>query len=74
MARIVITEAELFLAMRGHTAANQVHDELIYHIPEATAAKFAVVLNKVMSRDVPWMPNLPVAAKVKIGDNYGECK
>jgi len=74
LARIVISRAELFLNDRGYYASNQVHDELIYVIAEAMAKKFAVVLDKVLSRPVSWLPNLPIAAECGIGDNYAEAK
>lgn len=74
LARLVIVQAELFLAKRGYRAALSVHDELVYVIPEQKAEKFATVLEKVLTQPVPWMPELPVAAEVAIGDNYLEAK
>jgi DNA polymerase len=74
LARIVLTTAELFLYKRGYLAALSVHDELVYVIPEEHADKFAVVLERTLTRKVKWMPELPLAAEVSIGDNYLEAK
>jgi hypothetical protein len=74
LARIIISEAELYLARRGWIAANQVHDELIYIVANALAEKFGIILEKVLCRQVPWMPQLPVAAEIGIGDNYCDAK
>lgn len=74
LARIILTQAELYLADRGYEAVLSVHDELIYVIDEARADKFALVLEKVLTRPVPWMPGLPVACEVHVGDTYYECK
>lgn len=74
LARIVVSTAEVFLIERGFYAALQVHDELVYIAPEETAKKMAHILERVMSRRVEWMPDLPLASEVSIGDNYGEAK
>jgi len=74
LARIILTDAELYLKERGYEAALSVHDELIYVMPDQLAEKFLTVLQAVMVRSVPWMPDLPLAATGAIGDNYMECK
>jgi len=74
LARIIIGRVELYMAKRTFFAANQVHDELVYVIPEPRADTFALALKKVMRRPVSWMPELPIAAEVSIGDNYKDCK
>jgi DNA polymerase len=74
LARIVVSTAELYLAERGYPAQLQVHDELVYAIKESKAEAFAGVLHKVLTRKVPWLPNLPVDAEVGIGANYAEAK
>ena len=74
LARIIISDAELFLVDRGYFAASQVHDELIYVVRAEIAKKFAAILERVLSRKVAWMPNLPIAAECGIGDNYAEAK
>lgn len=74
LARIVISEAELFLYDRNHRAAMQVHDELIYVVPKESADKFSKILHAVLVRPVSWMPNLPLDAEVAYGNSYIDCK
>lgn len=72
--RIVLTDAELFLARKGYPAALSVHDELVYVVREDLAEKFATVLERVLTRPVPFLPGLPIAAEVHYGPSYLECK
>ena len=74
LARIVVSTAELYLYRRNWLASLQVHDELVYVVPEDIVEKFVLVLEKVLTRRVSWMPDLPVACEVGVGDNYGDCK
>ena len=74
LAAIVVSTAEVYLYRRGWLSSLQVHDELVYLIPEALVEKFCKVLEKVLTRPVEWMPDLPVAAEVAYGDNYAEAK
>jgi DNA polymerase len=74
LARIIITTAELKLARAGLQSVLQVHDELVYVVPEIMAEKVAKVVAKVMTTQVPWLPALPVACEVGIGDCYGNAK
>lgn len=74
LARIILTRAELVLAKHGLVAALQVHDELIYCVPRnyAEACKKAIAM--AMCAPVDFMPNLPVACEIGIGQTYAECK
>jgi len=74
LARVVLTDAELFMARRGFETVLTVHDELVYVIHKALAEKFAVTLEKVMSRTVPWFDGLPVSCEVNWGSTYADCK
>jgi hypothetical protein len=74
LARVVLAEAELRMAEAGKYAANQVHDELIYVCDETNAQLFAKALETALTHGVDWMPELPVACEVAIGDNYREAK
>jgi len=74
LSRIIVTDAELFLAARGYRAVLSVHDELVYSIPEGKAEQFAEVLSRVLTRPVSWAPNLPLACETGVGDNYGDAK
>lgn len=74
MARIILTRAEIRLAKLGLKAALQVHDELVYCVPEThvPAVKHAVEI--AMTDRVDWMPKLPIAVEIGVGDAYGGCK
>lgn len=74
LARIVLSRAELRLARQGLVAALQVHDELVFVVPEATAKVVADVVRRVLTDPVPFMPRLPLACKVGIGNSYGDAK
>ena len=74
LARIIITDAELKLASAGLKSVLQVHDELVYCVPEQHADKIMKAVEKVMTAQVPWLPELPVACEVKCGPTYGDAK
>ena len=78
LSRIVVSEAELRMTrLSNHDAFRsvlQVHDELVYIVRDEQAEKFAKVLHRELTRAVPWMPSLPVAAEVGIGRNYADAK
>jgi hypothetical protein len=74
LARIIITDAELKLASAGLRTVLQVHDELVYCVPEKHAAVIMKAIEKVMTVQVPWLPDLPVACEVKCGPTYGDAK
>lgn len=74
LARIIISRAELRLARAGLVSVLQVHDELVYVVPEEKAQQVASLLQRVVTDPVPWMPGLPLACEVGIGDSYGDAK
>lgn len=74
LARIIIAAAEIRLYDAGWRAAMQVHDELIYVVDDHLVGKFSLVLERVLTQPVPWMPNLPVAAEVAHGETYADAK
>ncbi len=74
LARIVIMQAGNRLAKQGLRWVLQAHDELVFVVPttEVDAAKKTIL--EEMIRPPLWMPGLPLAAEVGVGDNYGETK
>jgi DNA polymerase len=74
LARIVLSDAELRLHWLGLDAVMSVHDELVYcvHIQEAKSA-FTLIRDEV-TKSPEWLPNLPVACKIKAGKNYQDTK
>lgn len=74
LARIVISRAELRLARAGLRAALQVHDELVYCVPEKHAEKVKRAVEIALRMPVDFLPRLPVDCEVGIGKSYAECK
>jgi DNA polymerase I-like protein with 3'-5' exonuclease and polymerase domains len=54
--------------------AHQVHDDLVYIVPEQRAEEFATLLQHEMSKSRSWYSDLPLAAETGIGPSYGEAK
>lgn len=74
LARIIIARAELRLARAGLLSVLQVHDELVYCVPEkhAEAVQKAVALS--LRASVDFLPNLPIDCEVGVGPSYAEAK
>lgn len=51
----------------------QVHDELVYVVPEADATRLAKEVESIMSVAAPWAVGLPVRAEVTVAKTYGDC-
>lgn len=73
-ARIVIMQAAVRLHRLGYRFILQAHDELVFCVPENGVDEAKQTIMREMVRPVPWMPQLPLAAEIGVGDNYGECK
>jgi DNA polymerase len=54
--------------------AHQVHDELIYVVPEALAEQVVSLVVAEMSTPPRWLLNAPLAAEGHIGASYGDAK
>lgn len=54
--------------------AHQVHDELIYVVPEGVAEMVGRLVATEVSRRPDWMPDVPLAAEAKVGPAYGLTK
>ena len=74
LARIIISRAEIRLARAGLVSVMQVHDELVFVVPEHTADTVKDVVTRVVTDPVPWMPRLPLACEVGVGPTYGDAK
>ena len=53
---------------------HQVHDELIYVVPEGVAERVRDLVVEEMSKAPTWMPNAPLAAEGHIGATYFAAK
>ena len=74
LARIIVTTAELKLSKLGLPASLQVHDELVFVVPEQVLPQAKKVIQQVMETAVEWMPKLPINVEIKSGPDYGSCK
>lgn len=74
LARIVLSQAEIKLARAGLRAVMQVHDELVFIVPEHTVEPVRKAVEAAMTAPITWMPGLPLACEVGVGDSYGEAK
>lgn len=76
LARIVVMRAAVRMEeiYPSIPLALQVHDELIYIVPDVIAQDFATTLRDEMSREVSPFLGLPLAAEYKIGKSYGDTK
>lgn len=74
LARIVMSQIELRLARAGLRAALQVHDELVFVVPQRHVEACRIAVEKAMVAPVPWLPRLPVACEVHYGRSYAEAK
>jgi DNA polymerase len=73
LARIITMDAALRIQRRIHLGM-QVHDELVYGVPNDRLEEVRGVVLEEMSRRPLWMPTLPLAAEVGTGASYGEAK
>ena len=78
LARIVIMDAAIRIRRRldkyGIRLALQVHDELVYVVPEKVAPLVKQIVLEEMNRRPVWGLDLPLASEAGIGPNYGEAK
>jgi hypothetical protein len=73
LARIITMNAALKM-QSIYPLAHQVHDDLVYIVPEQRAEEFATLLQHEMSKSRSWYSDLPLAAETGIGPSYGEAK
>lgn len=72
LARTATMQAALRVQKR-QLLAHQVHDDLVYVVPEEIEQEFKLMLCEEMSITPPWAPGLPLAAEAASGPNYGDC-
>lgn len=74
LARIILTRAEICLARHRLPAALQVHDELVFRVPTPIVPKVKKAVASVMTREVDFLPDLPIAVEIHDGPTYGDAK
>jgi hypothetical protein len=73
LARIHTMDAGLRIQKRLPLAM-QLHDELVYVVPDAMVDEAKALLHEVMCKPPDWAPDLPLAADVGVGQSYGDAK
>ena len=75
LANVVLTDIiyNVFKKFKVYPAL-QVHDEVVYVVPEAHAQAFAKALDVEMCKPLPWWPKLPLGAETHVAANYGDAK
>jgi DNA polymerase len=75
LARIVIMDAAVRFRKQTQIDLNlQVHDELVYVVPEMIGTVVQTMLVEQLSIAPEWMPDVPLAAEGGIGLTYGDAK
>lgn len=75
LARICVMDTAVKVRkMYGYELALQVHDELVYVLPEDQAELARDRVIEVMSQPPAWGPDIPLAAEGDVADSYGDAK
>jgi hypothetical protein len=78
LARCIVMDASTRIAARLKGTwvqlALQVHDALVYVVPDALVTLVSNIMREEMNRVVAWAPDLPLACDIKSGPTYGDCK
>lgn len=81
LARIVVMDAALTIEKRFKSEfdnppglALQVHDELVYVVPDDVVDRAVEICDEEMRRPPAWAPNLPLASECDVGQSYGDAK
>ena len=61
-------------AMFDLQLAHQVHDELVYVVPDDLVSVIRPMVEEEMKRRPVWGPDLPLSAESGVGQNYGDAK
>lgn len=73
LARQLLCEQQNILEKR-YRVVHQVHDELVFVVPDHQVPEAVAVMRKVMAIPPKWMPDIPLEAEIHVGQNFGECK
>jgi DNA polymerase len=70
--RIIVMDAALRVYQRtGYRIAHNIHDEIIYVVPESEVEALRDIVLEEMVRRPKWAEDLPLAAEAKVGSSYG---
>jgi len=70
----LIRDTWLRLDKLGYRAVWQVHDELVFVVPDTELEEAKHVIHAEMVRRPKWASDLPLSADVGSGKTYGDCK
>ena len=62
------------LAQKGLRFVLQSHDELVFVVLDAFVEDAKLIIIEEMTRDPDWLPGLPLAVEIGVGQNYGSTK
>jgi DNA polymerase len=75
LARIVQMEiAQRIRRELGYRFVHQVHDELVFLVPDDSVEVASVSIGEYLRTPPGWCGGLPLEAEVSFGQRYGECK
>jgi DNA polymerase bacteriophage-type len=75
LARIILMQAALRLAKKqGLRFRLQCHDELVFAVPSDQVDEIKKTIMDELTKPPSWLPDLPLAAEIGVGSNYGETK
>ena len=74
LARIVVMQAAVRLAQQGLRFILQAHDELVFVVADDRVKESSEIISAEMIREPKWLPGLPLAVEIGVGQNYGEAK
>ena len=74
LARIIVMDAALRIAARGHNFVLQAHDELVFIVRDDEVDMVKKMVHTEMTMRPWWAPDLPLSADVGVGQSYGDAK
>jgi len=74
LARIVIMQAALRLNKLGLRMVLQSHDELVFGVEDDKVEEAKQIVLTEMTRTPVWLPELPLAVEIGVGQNYSDTK
>ena len=81
LAQLCVRDSELYMADRFYEAVGQLHDELIYIVPEPQVEHASITLQKALTTQPAWVSDqywnggeIPLDCEIKIGKTYADCK
>ena len=75
LARICNMDAAVRIRNRiGRCMQLQVHDELVYVVPDEVAKAVKAIVMEEMRRPPSWGPDIPLDVEANTGRSYGECE